>query len=92
MHAKIGADLGFVVLINIIYWHGSNVITIHKLTLFSSEDVKNRSCKQATSSRWRGRVEGVTIFLAIVVFFFFFFKEDSCLILLQSTFTSMGAC
>lgn len=39
MHAKIGADLRFVVLNNIIYWHGSIVLTIHKLTLFSSEEV-----------------------------------------------------
>lgn len=54
MHAKIGADLGFVVLINIIYWHGSNGLTISKLTLFTRAGVKNHRYKKATSKRWRG--------------------------------------
>lgn len=45
MYVKIGVDLGFVVLINIMYWYGFNVIIIYKLILFLSEDVKNCSCK-----------------------------------------------
>lgn len=56
MHAKIGADLGFVVLINIIYWHGSNGLTISKLTLATRRQL-------ATG----GEEGGLNFFLAIDV-------------------------
>lgn len=45
MYVKIGVDLRFVVLNNIIYWYGFIVLIIYKLILFLSEDVKNYRCK-----------------------------------------------
>lgn len=41
MYVKIGVDLGFVVLINIIYWYGLNGLIISKLILDIRVDVKN---------------------------------------------------
>lgn len=65
------ADLGFVNLINVIYWHGSNVFTINKLTLFTCVYVKNHIdvSRQLAKDDERG-VSIFFFFLAIDVVFF----------------------